>query len=266
MLTPKIKVLVIMKTFNFSILLAVFAFFSFSSLAQDKSKYQAYTIHEDHIKPSMVMEYEKLAAEFKELMEKHNVQNADYLAVSNDEFVISYVSPIDNMADLDKNFMEGITDQAAKDRLMDIFSSMDKCYDTLGDHILILDNELSYMPDGMSQTQEGMDYRTWYKYYVTPENRDAFIEKAKAFKDFKASKNSKRHYRVYRSGFGVSDAYFLVAISAKDAEQNAQARKADKELVGPDRKQYILDILKYASRFEVKNGWIRRDLSYMASK
>ena len=256
-----------MKTLKFSLFVALFSFlFIGLTQAQDKAKNQAYTIHDDNIMPSMVMEYEQLAKEFKELLEQYNVQDADYLAVSTDEFVYSYVSPIENMADLDKSFMAGITDQAAKDKLMDIFSRMDKCYDTHGNHILILDNALSYMPDGMSQTQEGMDYRTYYRYYYTPENYDKLVESAKAIKSFYAEKGSERHFRVYRSGFGVSDAYFLVAVSAKDEIHNAQKSKEDIQLLGPERNKYLGDIFKYTSRFEVTNGWIRRDLSYMSSK
>jgi len=38
----------------------------------------------------------------------------------------------------------------------------------------------------------------------------------KGIKDVFASKGSKNHYRVYRSGFGNLEGYYLVAISAKD--------------------------------------------------
>jgi hypothetical protein len=255
-----------MKIIRFALILALLSFISFGQTqAQEKVKNQIYSVHEDFIKPSMVSEYEKLAVEFNDLVKKYKL-DIQYLAVTTDDFTYSYVTPIDNMADLDKSMLAGIPDQAGKDKAYDIFDRMDKCYDVHGDHILILDNELSYMPEGMSQTQEGMDYRTYYRYYYTPENYNKLVESAKAIKAFYEGKNSKRYYRAYRSGFGVSDAYILVAVSAKDAEHNAKKYKEDMAVLGSERKKYISDIMKYTSKFEIKNGWIRRDLSYFPSK
>lgn len=255
-----------MKVFKFALLVALFSVLSIGQTqAQEKSKNQSYSIHDDFIKPSMVGEYEKLALEFIDLAKQYQLED-NYLVVTDDEFQYSYVSAIDNMADLDKGLFDGISDQAVKDKFFDVFDRMDKCYDVHGNRIITLLNELSYMPDGMSTTQEGLDYRTWHKFYVTPENRESFVEKAKAIKGLYERKNSKRHYRIYSSGFGVSDAYFLVAVSSKDAIDSAQKDKENGELLGPERKQFMSDIMKYTSKYEVKNGWIRRDLSYSSGK
>ena len=78
-----------------------------------------------------------------------------------------------------------------------------KCYDSHGSYIITMDEELTDMPDGSSQTQEGQNYRKYIYLYYTPENHAKLKEGMKAVKEMFASKESKEHYRIYRSGFDI---------------------------------------------------------------
>ena len=149
----------------------------------------------------MVGEYEKFANEFIAACKKHNAQTS-WLTATTSDFRYMYVTPIENMAELDKDPYTEMA-KAMGDDFGDMFNRFNKCYDSHGSYIITMDEELTYMPDGISQTQEGQNYRKYIYLYYTPENHAKLKEGMKAVKEMFASKESKEHYRIYRSGFDI---------------------------------------------------------------
>ena len=74
-----------------------------------------------------------------------------------------------------------------------IFKNFNTCYDKHGDYVLVLDEGLTYMPEGVTQTQEGEDYRKFYFLYYKPENQGTLREAMKGVKELFASKDSKEY-------------------------------------------------------------------------
>ncbi|MEC3908185.1 hypothetical protein VOI54_14230 [Tamlana sp. 2201CG12-4] len=210
------------------------------------------------------MEYEKVAKDFHQACVDHNVQ-AQWLAATMDNMSYLYVTPIENFADLDKRPFADMA-KAMGDKFGEMFDRFDKCYDSHGTYVIILDEELTYMPDGFSQTQEGMDYRDYYFIHYVPKNGKKLREGMKAVKEMFAAKGSKSYYRIYRTGFGSMNNYYMVAMSSKDAIDSATKQKANEELLGPERYETFNKVLKYASKMEEVTGEIRRDLSYSPKK
>ena len=250
-----------MKILKTTLLLAFILCLTFNlSQAQNKS----YWVHQDNVKPSMVGEYEKITKEFNDACKKYNAQTS-WITATTSDFRYMYVTPIENMADLDKRPFTDMAKAMGED-FGKMFERFDKCYDSHGGYIIILDEELTYMPDGISQTQDGQNYRKYFYLYYTPENRAKLREGMKAVKEMFASKESKEHYRVYRSGFGNMDSYYMVAISSKDEIDSATRSKANDELLGPDRYETFNKVMGYTSRFEEYSGEIRSDLGYSPSE
>ncbi|TVZ59831.1 hypothetical protein NA63_2371 [Flavobacteriaceae bacterium MAR_2010_105] len=245
-----------MKTFKPTFLIAILLCFSFNfSIAQ-----QRYQVHVDEVKPSMVQEYEKVSKEFVEACKKHKPATSWITAVTSDLKYMS-VTPMENFAELDKNPFEAMA-KAMGDDFGKLFERFDKCYDSHYSYVLNLSESLTYMPDGISQTQEGKNNRRYYFIHHTPENGRNLYEAIKGVKDLFASKNSKMYYRVYHSGFGSKDAFFLVAISSKDDVDHAQMSKANDELLGEDAGKVFGNMMKYVEKFEEYSGSIRPDLGY----
>jgi hypothetical protein len=246
-----------MKKFKPALWLTLALFLSFN-LSQSQNR--IFRVHQDNVRPSMAAEYEKIQKEFSATCAEHNV-DANWLAVSTDNFTYMYVSEIENFADLDKRPFADMA-EAMGDSFGEIFDRFDKCYDSHGDYLIVLSDELSYMPDGMSLTQEGMNYRNFYYLYHTPENYANLRDAMKAVKDMFAEKGSKMHYRVYHTAFGVMDSYFMVAVSSKDDVDSATRGKENTDVLGPDRGETFGNMMKYVSKFEEYTGNIRQDLSY----
>ncbi|UKM64124.2 hypothetical protein GSB9_00671 [Flavobacteriaceae bacterium GSB9] len=221
---------------------------------------QMYRIHLDNVKPSMVAEYEQISKEFIEACEEHSPAVKWITSVTND-FKYMYVSPLNSFSELDERPFKAMAEEMG-DKFTDMFTRFDKCYDSHTDYVISLSKSLTYMPEGFSQTQEGMDNREYYFLYYTPSNQKKLYDALKAVKEMYTSKDSKEYYRIYNSGFGNPESYYLVAISSKDDVDAAIKSKENNEVLGDMRHEVFGNMMKYVSRFESYDGKIRRDLSY----
>ena len=248
-----------MKTLKATILILIFVFLApYSTSAQ-----KMYRIHEDVVKPSHIMEYENIIKELLALVKKHNLQDVKWItAVTNDSRYL-FVSPMENYAELDKpNFVSALIEKEGREKIVELFNRMDKCYDTELDYIIRLNEELTYMPDGITQTPEGENYREFHYIYVAPGNRSTVKEKMKAIKDLYKNKGSKTYYRVYNNGFGTDGEYYMVAIAAKDQEHMAQKGKSNKALFGEDGEKAMWDMYSNVLRYKKVEADMRPDLAY----
>ena len=221
-----------MKSIKTPLLLTLFLCFSIHvSIAQ-----QAFQVHQDNVKPSMLMEYEKIAKEFNDAAVEHNLQTTWYTAMSND-FKYYYLTPIENFSELDENPMADMA-KAMGDDFGKLFERFDKCYDSHGTYIIMSDDELSYTPEDASEITEDMNYRKWFTLYYTPAKAKEVREAMKTVKALYKSKNSKGAYRVYRNGFGQMDNYYMISISAKDALDYEKTGKEIEEALGSQEERW----------------------------
>ena len=225
---------------------------------------KAYMIHQDNVKPSMVWEYEKIAKEFNDACKEHNPQTS-WITARTSDFVYMYVTPMESFADVDKTPFKDMAEKMG-DNFGDMFNRFDKCYDSHGNYVIVMDEELTYMPNGIAQTQEGENYRDYYFIYYKPEDSKKVKEGMKAIKEMYANKGSKSYYRIYRSGFGTMESYYMVAVSSKDEIDSAQKSKANDDILGPDRFDVFKKLMTYATRMESKTGEMRPDLAYSPKK
>lgn len=221
---------------------------------------QMYRIHQDNVKPSKVMDYEKASKDFKEACESHNVKTSWATASTND-MTYFYISEIENMAELDERPFADMA-KAMGDKFGDLFDAFDKCYDSHSSYIIHLVKDLSYMPDGYDMAKDDMNYRKWFYIYFTPQNARKIREGMEAVKKLYESKNAIEHYRIYRNGFGTAEDYYLVAVSSKDEIDGATKSKENEKLLGPNVWDTMKKVMDYAERFEEVSGRMRPDLSY----
>ncbi|MCM4161319.1 hypothetical protein FHG64_06585 [Antarcticibacterium flavum] len=254
-----------MKTkFFFSFFLATLLFQTGDLLAQTASANQAFWVHEDNVRPSMVKEYEAVTKDFIDACKKHNIKGANFATATLDDGTFLSISPVTNMADLDKNPLAPLAEKMGEDNFRQLFARFNKTYDTHRDYMVHLLTDMSYMPNGLSTNTPGEDYRKWHFFHVTPENAPALRTKMMALRDLYEKKGSKQHFRVYRNGFGNSD-YYLVVISAKDAQSYAQTSAENNTLLGPEGERMFDDILKSVEKYETRTGHMRPDLAYTSN-
>lgn len=252
-----------MKTLKIKFLLLLLFIIPIGALQGQDDSSQAYWVHEDRVKPSMVMEYEQAAKDLVAQSKKHQINGSMWITTSTMDFRYLYVSPINSLADINYDGFGTLQEKMGEEAFNKLFSDMDKCYDTHGDYVLILDKELSYMPSGLTQTPEGQDYRKFYYLHTTPGKVGKLKEKMAAVKKLYQDKGSKSEYRVYRSGFGTMGSYYMVAIAAEDAVSFESGGVENDKLLGDEAPKVFGEVMKYISKMEEISGRMRPDLAYI---
>jgi hypothetical protein len=243
-------------------LLAFVLFLTNQSSAQN----QKYTIYQDQVKPAMQAEYEKTTKEFIEECKKHDLQGADWVTARMSDGKYLYISPIEKMADLDRNWFAPLGEKMGKENLQKYWDRFDKCYDKNGSYTVTLENELSYMPNGLTTNTAGQDFRKYHFFYVTPSNAKNIVKEFKAIKSIFEKKNSKEYYRIYHSGYGVIGEYYLVVLSAKDEQSYANTSDENNALLGEQWQKAFDQLMLLTDKYETVSGMMRPDLSYVAKK
>lgn len=240
----------------------LFCFFLFTGLWAQEGKNQAFWIHEDQVKPSMMAEYVKASKDLVEACKKNNVANIQWSVASMDDGTFLSITPIENLSDIQNMNFNELKEKIGDEAFNKMFENFNQCYDKHGDYVTILVPGLSYMPDGLTTNTPGEDYRVWHRLEVTPANMQMVQNKMKDLKKLFAAKNSKMHYRIYRSGFGnVGDSYVAV-ISAKDAMDYDKKSAENDQLLGEEGQNLFNEMFKYVNAYEVKRGAMRPELAY----
>lgn len=226
------------------------------------SAQQAFWVHEDPVYPAKAADYEAYCSTLAVNSKKYDIKKANWFTISTDDLRYFHISPIEKMADLDQSRFSVLQDKMGEQEFNQLFENFDNCYDSHYDYIIHLDNDLSYMPEGVDPSGSGSAFVKLEFFYATPQNFEKLLELAQSFKDLYAKKNSKEYYRVFRSGFGSQGQFIIVAISAKNAAEYEKIRVENKELLGEDRDKIYDELLKNISKVETLNGYMREDLSY----
>ena len=226
---------------------------------------QAFWVHEDQVKPSMLKEYEAVTKDFIKACEEHDLKDADWTTARIDGGTYLTIAPINSMADFDKNPMAPLAEKMGEENFRAIFNRFDKCYDTHRNYMVHLIDDMSYMPNGLTTNTEGENYRKWHFFYVTPQNVANLRNKMKEVKSLYEEKGAKQHFRIYRNGFGSTGDYYLVVISAKDAQSYAKTSEETDKLLGEEGEKLFEDLMQYVHKYESKPGSMRPDLAYTAN-
>jgi len=236
------------------------------SFSQDSKASQAYWIHEDRVKPGMTDEYEQIAKDLVAACKEHNIQDTQWLTMALNDNSYLYVTPMNNFADLDRDDFATLSEKMGKDNMSALFERFNTTYDEHGDYVVYLNKGLSYMPGGVAQTIEGQNYRTLYYSYVKPENNKDFVATLKKLKASFEKHDSKMHYRVYKTGFGVMGTYYMVAVAAENNLESAKIGDENWKTMKDDFEPLLKEMSKYTWKTDEKRGWMRSDLGYIPAK
>lgn len=237
----------------------LFAFFCLSATGQGGDS-QAYWIHEDVVKPSMTAEYEAVCKELTSALAEHAIDFPTIVTQTMDNRYL-WVSPIASMSDIQNDdTFDQLSEKMGAEAMGALFDRMDKCYEIEQDYVLHLRKDLSYMPGGITQTPEGKNFRKFYYLHYNPSDSKAIGDQMKAVKALFESKGSKVHYRVYQSGFGTRGAFYMVAVAAADAGEDALMSAENRELFGEEGQSTMGKMFSMLRKYEEFSGYMRPDL------
>jgi len=239
--------------------LLVFMLVPLTTLAQE-GKTQKFVVHEDVVKPHKMMAYEKASKAFVATLKEHAGPEAHFMAMSSDDMRYIFISPIDNMAALDKNPFAKLEESLGKEATKEVFESWNGMFETHYDYILNLNPALSYNSGEIME--QGVNFRKIDYYYIFPDKMEEAFAIAKEWKELHANNNIASGYRVYSGGMGT-EPMLMVVSWAKDAVQMEQNSMKVRETLGEAGQELYARTLALTKRMESITGWMRPDLSYM---
>ncbi|WP_373059289.1 hypothetical protein [Zunongwangia sp. H14] len=244
----------------------ILAFFMVSTGFAQEKKNQAFLIHEDQVNPSMLKEYEQVSKDFVKACQQYKPEGIDWSTASMDNGRYLSISPIEKLSDIEEMSYAPLIEKMGEDEFRAMLDRFNKCYDKHGSYVVVLNEPLSYMPDGLDPETPGENYRKWHKMEVSASNVPQLREKMIALKDLFERKGSKMYYRIYHNGFGNIGDYYVAVISAKDAIDYAKKSAENQKLLGEEGEKAFEEMMQYVSSYEVTSGEMRPDLSYQAPK
>jgi len=226
---------------------------------------QHYRVHVDHVYPSNSEAYEKISERLANLAEENQEEDSWNVLWTNDNKVFS-ITPVSGWEDLGKEFLPKTRAKIGDEKLGEIFQEFDKHYDDHQDYIITLSNNHSYMPDGMTTTPAGKNYRKNMVMFHKARDQEKVAEIAEKFKNLYTEKGSKSHYRVYFSGFGNEESYIMVASAASSAMEFEKQAEENRKLLGKDSKKLWDELMQYVTKIEYTEGNMMPALSYVPTK
>nr|WP_321235252.1 hypothetical protein [uncultured Psychroserpens sp.] len=251
-----------MKFFKRGLLFLITAVFA-TNFANAQDAPTMFVVHTDNVKFEKLPQYEQAAKSLKDNCVKHEIEGLNWTAISIEDGRYVYVSPIKNMADLDKDPMAPLFEKMGEEAAEKLFDDMNQCYDSHSNAIVHHSPELSYIPEGYSS--EGKNHREYHFLYYPPKHGKAMKEAMGKVKELFKSKGIKNGYNVYHSGFGSEESYYMVSIAGKDDVSIAMGGKENDKLFGDDKGPTFFNVIKLTSKYDQVEGDIRPDLSYNPS-
>lgn len=231
------------------------------SSAQSSDR-QLYFVHEDHVHPSMVSQYEQVSKELVDLCKEHDFKGAPWITFAADDYRYILSSPIANMAELDEDYFKPLEDKVGKEKLDALFDKMNECYSTHGSYTLTLRHDLSYMPsDGAMHAPEG--FRSFLFYHIKAADYEAFMEMGKKMKELFKSKGSRLHYQILTSGFGAMGTYVVVSGAAANASEYFAIVDENYKTLGKEGMEAFSELNKMIIKQDRVTAMVKPALSFI---
>lgn len=254
-----------MRNFKRAISLQLIALFAVFTLTAQNEQPTMFNVHTDNVKFEKMMQYEEAAKELKSSFEKHDIKGANWRAFSIEDGRYIYVTPINNMAELDNNMMGDLYAKMGDEAANALFTKMDECYDSHSNYIVHYLPEMSYHPESEGSL-EGKNHREYHFLYYSPKNGKAMKKGMTDIQSMFKERNIKNGYSVYHSGFGCDENFYMVAISAKDGLEIAQNGQLNDEAFTDEDQEKFFSVIQMAMKYDKIEGRMRPDLSYSPKK
>jgi hypothetical protein len=246
---------------------AISAALVFGSLAaaQETAQPKWYILHQELARPGMVKQYEDTTKDFIAAVRQHRdtLPTFDFVGISGDDFVYTYVSQIDNFAEMDKiNAGFGALIKAVGEaKWGDLMKRGGAATEYIRESIVMEDPSLSYTPAKPRLKPEEERYLHVDLYYVQPGREPEADALSREFVELFRSKGVTDGYRLFKVWMGPEMPLIIVTSPAKDATDYATRDAANQGLLGAEGQALFQRAFSLCRRIERHNGWIRPDLS-----
>jgi len=231
--------------------------------AQDAAPH-FFVLHQEVAKPSMLKQYEDTTKEFTAAVTRHHELSPafSFTAVSGEDYLYTYVTPIQSMTDLESIYGGfNALAQAEGAKWADLMKRAGETMEYSRESIVMEDPSLSYAPEKPRLKPEEEAYLHVDLYYVKPGYEAEADAICREFANLSRRKKVADGYRLFKVVMGPEMPLLIVTVAAKDPADYAANDKANRELLGAEGQSLFQRAFAATRRFEQHGGWVRPDLS-----
>ena len=239
---------------------------AFAALSQgEEQKSQLYFVEEVIIPPASIEAYENFTKnEYLEILKKYKWPSP-VMVYMDFEYRYYYVFPMKDFADVENAFKVWgeILQKLGADKanaMMKRFGDISNYYKY---YLMRSLPELSYVPKNPRLKDEEINYVVWDIWYPIP-GREGDLEKLmKKMVGFMGSKNMTDDFNLFVGDVGTDmPAYMGVGYGKSFADYAVQNEKMW-DLIGEEGLAIFYEGMSLLRKREIRQGYLRRDLSYM---
>jgi hypothetical protein len=238
------------------------------SAQEELPKYQALSIGEDLVKSSMIPEYEKAV---KAQMSLAGELQFPYpvSTYSTNDFLYYYVIPLGatkySMLDSIRKYTK-ITYSKSPEKWDAVSEKFEGTYDYYKELVILLNRELSYVPENQTLNQEEENFNYWVFLYVKVGNSTEFKEILKKWKELYKRNNINLGFSIYEGDIGTEQPLFIWHSTGKNKVDFWTEVDSHGKALGEEAKQLKDETRKLTRKIEIKTGLYRPELSYSPEK
>ena len=223
-------------------------------------------VHEEHVKPSMLAQYEAASRDFRQMVSDNRaaMPTFGYTAFAGADFVYTYLAPIGNLAGGDTIRAEfDALGRAAGARMGEVMGRNGAATESFDDWIILERPDLSYVPATPRLKPEEMGWANADFYYILPGREMEIPALSTEFQALWKAKGIQNGWTYYEAISGEGLPLIVIRSDAKDAADWAAADAKDLATVGAEGQALFAKAMAMTRKFERRSGTLRRDLSLM---
>jgi len=235
-----------------------------TTLAQtEEQKDQLLFVNEFTVKPSMVKEFEACLKEIVALSTQHKYPYSQ-MAYSINDFHYILVYPLENYADITSwdKATNALREKMGEEQWQALWKRMANSYEYYHSSMVYLILKLCYTPENPRLKSEEGNFIFWDIYYLHPGKEKEFEEIIKKWISLCKSKDITERFNILQGDIGTDNPVYAFSIIAKDAADFYAHNAKMWEMLGKEGEMLYEKGLPLIRKNEVKQGWIRPDLSY----
>ncbi len=234
------------------------------AVAQEAGPPQVFFVYSEHVKASMMQEYEAMTKEMIQAMAAApGVKGSlEWTTIWSPDLGYSFVFVTEGFSGMDKLHQSWQTaiEAMGREKFMKLGEKTGPMIERGESYALILRPDLSYMPETVGLTAAPLRMYHWW--YTTPGKEMAVEAVAKEYVELYKAKNIDRGWRVYQAAMGDDlPMYLVVETASKMADYYTESEKIEAAL-GEEGKKLQQKALKLTRRVEDGYGVVRTDLSF----
>lgn len=220
----------------------------------------------EHVKPSMMMEYEAAKREMNAMLAEVGA-DVQYMMISGPEMGYAHILMLpdgfNSMDPLREQWMKHI-EAIGMERWMEVSAKADACVDRTAMIHAVYREDMSYIPEDPDITDTEVQFAQYHYIYVLPGAEQKMAEAAQKFKELYAEHGIRRGWNVYEHITGEDLPLFMVVEVGRDEAELAATIKKTQETLGEAGMELGYEAGKIFRKTKIMNGYPRFDLSYPA--